>query len=198
LRPRNRSLELPRRTEPTTRINDQIRASIVRLVGDAGEQLGVKPISEARAYASQEGLDLVEVAAQADPPVCRVMDYGKHRYQEEQKAKQARKKQTRVKLHTIRLRPKIAENDYTWKKKQLLRFLEEDSKVKLVLLFRGREREHPERGRLLLDRLAEDVGERGRVEMLPILEGRSMTMVIAPTASHSNQGDDGSAPAGPR
>jgi translation initiation factor IF-3 len=155
----------------------------VRLVDEDGGQLGIRSLDEARAYAADKGLDLVEVAAAADPPVCRVMDYAKFRYQEEQKAKQSKKKSTQAHVKEIRVRPKIGVHDYTWKKKRLIQFLEERSKVKLVVLFRGREREHPDRGRAILERFADDVAELGEVEALPIFEGRSMTMVIAPRAS---------------
>ena len=175
-----RSLEPPRRTQPTTKTNEAIRAPSVRLVDEDGTQLGIRAITEARAYAEERGLDLVEVAPEADPPVCRLMDYAKYRYQEEQKAKQSRKSRTQVSLKEVRLRPKIGAHDYDWKKRRLAQFLEGRSKVKLVVLFRGREREHPERGRALLERLADDVTELGQVEAAPVFEGRSMTMVLAP------------------
>jgi translation initiation factor IF-3 len=149
-------------------------------VDDDGTQLGVRALDEARAYAEEKGLDLVEVAAAADPPVCRVMDYAKFRYREEQKAKQSRKNRTQISLKEIRLRPKIGVHDYGWKKRRLVEFLEARSKVKVVLLLRGRERDHPERGRALLERLALEVTELGQVEAAPMLEGRSMIMVLAP------------------
>jgi translation initiation factor IF-3 len=174
-----RSLELPRRAQPTTRTNNNIRASNVRLIAEDGTQLGIRPLAEALGYADEQGLDLVEVAV-ADPPVCRVMDYAKFRYQEEQKAKLSKKNQTQISLKEIRVRPKIGEHDFGWKRRQLLEFLEQRSKVKIVVLFRGREREHPERARELLRRLAEDAAELGEVEAAPIFEGRSMSMVVAP------------------
>jgi translation initiation factor IF-3 len=170
---------MPRRAQPATRTNANIRAANVRLIAEDGTQLGIRPLAEALSYADDRGLDLVEVAA-ADPPVCRVMDYGRFRYQEEQKAKLSKKNQTQISFKEIRVRPKIGEHDYGWKRRQLLEFLEHRSKVKIVVLFRGREREHPERARDLLRRFAEDAGELGEVEGVPIFEGRSMTMVITP------------------
>jgi translation initiation factor IF-3 len=178
-RSHTRSLEPPRRAQATARTNDGIRAPSVRLVDEDGRQLGVRSIDEARAYADDKGLDLVEVTA-ADPPVCRVMDYSKFRYQEEQKAKRSKKNRTQISLKEIRLRPKIGAHDYAWKQRRLAKFLEERSKVKVVVLFRGREREYPERGRALLERLANDVRDLGHVEAAPLFEGRSMTMVVAP------------------
>jgi translation initiation factor IF-3 len=174
-----RSFELPRRSQPAARTNDSIRAANVRLIGEDGTQFGIRALDEALRYADDKGLDLVEVAA-ADPPVCRVMDYAKFRYQEEQKAKLSRKKQTQIISKEIRVRPKIGEHDYAWKRRQLLEFLEQRTKVKIVVLFRGREREHPERARDLLRRFAIDAEECGVVEAAPLVEGRSMTMVLAP------------------
>jgi translation initiation factor IF-3 len=181
LRPRRGSFEPPRRPEPQTRINDAIRVPRVRLIGEDGEQLGIKTTDEAREYAYGKNLDLVEVAAQADPPVARVMDYGKYRYELEQKAKLARKHQTQVHVKEIKLRPKIGIHDYNTKKGHVVRFLHERAKVKVTIMFRGREREHPDRGRDLLMRLAEDVKEIGLIESQPLLEGRNMTMVLGPT-----------------
>jgi len=153
----------------------------VRLIDENGEQLGVKQTDEAREYAYARGLDLVEVAAQADPPVARVMDYGKYRYEQEQKAKAARKNQTQIHVKEIKLRPKIGQHDYETKKGHVLRFLNQRAKVKVTIMFRGREREHPDRGRDLLARLADEVRELGSIESQPLLEGRNMTMVLAPT-----------------
>ena len=153
----------------------------VRLIGEEGQQLGIKPTEEARTYAYGKGLDLVEVAAQADPPVAKVMDYGKYRYEQEQKAKQARKNQTQIHVKEIKLRPKIGIHDYETKKGHVVRFLNQRAKVKVTIMFRGREREHPDRGRDLLMRLADDVKELGIIETQPLLEGRNMTMVMAPT-----------------
>jgi translation initiation factor IF-3 len=153
----------------------------VRLIGENGEQLGIKTTDEAREYAYGKNLDLVEVAAQADPPVARVMDYGKYRYELEQKAKLARKHQTQINVKEIKLRPKIGIHDYETKKGHVERFLNQRAKVKVTIMFRGREREHPDRGRDLLMRLAEDVKEIGLIETQPLLEGRNMTMVLGPT-----------------
>jgi translation initiation factor IF-3 len=184
LRPRRRSgggFEAPRRPEPQTRINDAIRVPRVRLIGEDGQQLGIKTTDEAREYAYGKNLDLVEVAAQADPPVARVMDYGKYRYELEQKAKLARKHQTQINVKEIKLRPKIGTHDYETKKGHVERFLNQRAKVKVTIMFRGREREHPDRGRDLLMRLADDVKEIGLIETQPLLEGRNMTMVLGPT-----------------
>jgi translation initiation factor IF-3 len=152
----------------------------VRLIDSDGAQIGIKPTDEAREYAYKQNLDLVEVAAQADPPVCRVMDYGKYRYTEEQKAKLARKHQQQIHVKEIKLRPKIGVHDYETKKGHVVRFLNQRAKVKVTIMFRGRETTHPERGRDLLMRLAEDVKEIGLVESPPLLEGRNMTMLLAP------------------
>jgi len=174
-------MEPPRRPEPQTRINEAIRVPRVRLIGEEGQQLGIKTADDARTYAYGKGLDLVEVAAQADPPVAKVMDYGKYRYELEQKAKAARKNQTQINVKEIKLRPKIGVHDYETKKGHVVRFLHQRAKVKVTIMFRGREREHPDRGRDLLMRLAEDVKELGTIEIQPLLEGRNMTMVMAPT-----------------
>ena len=164
----------------TARINEQIGAQPVRLVAEDGSQLGVREADDARAYAYERGLDLVEVAADADPPVCRVMDYGRWRYEEERKLRQSRRNQVHVSLKEVRLRPKIGAHDYEWKRKQALHFLQSGSKVKAIVFFRGREREHPERGRQLIDRLAVDVDEVGKLEGTPVFESRTMTAVFAP------------------
>jgi len=141
----------------------------------------VKPIQEALDYAHGKDLDLVEVAAQADPPVARVMDYGKYRYEQEQKAKLARKHQISINVKEIKLRPKIGDHDYETKKGHVVRFLNQRAKVKVTIMFRGRETSHPERGRDLLMRLAEDVKEIGAVESPPLLDGRNMVMMLGPT-----------------
>jgi translation initiation factor IF-3 len=180
LRPR-RTVEPPSRPVPQARINDYIRASQVRLIDEDGAQLGIKPTKEAMQYAFDKGLDLVEVASQADPPVARVMDYGKYRYEQEQKAKLARKHQTQINIKEIKLRPKIGVHDYNTKKGHVERFLNQRAKVKVTIMFRGRETSHPERGRDLLLRLAEDVKEIGQIESQPLLDGRNMVMVLGPT-----------------
>jgi len=180
LRPRRR-VEPTRPVIPHSRINEDIRAPQVRLVDENGGQLGVKPIKEALDYAHGKDLDLVEVAAQANPPVARVMDYGKYRYEQEQKAKLARKHQISINVKEIKLRPKIGDHDYETKKGHVVRFLNQRAKVKVTIMFRGRETSHPERGRDLLMRLAEDVKEIGLVESPPLLDGRNMVMMLGPT-----------------
>ena len=155
----------------------------MRLVDSDGTQVGIKDTSEALEYAFSKNLDLVEVAAGADPPVCRIMDYGKYRYEQEQKAKLARKHQSQVHVKEIKLRPKIGTHDYETKKGHVARFLQQKAKVKVTIMFRGRETTHPERGHDLLMRLAEDVKELGQVESPPLLDGRNMVMVLAPAKS---------------
>ena len=162
----------------------------MRLIGEEGQQLGIKTTEEARTYAYGKGLDLVEVAAGADPPVAKVMDFGKYRYEQEQKAKAARKNQTQILIKEIKLRPKIGIHDYETKKGHVVRFLHQRAKVKVTIMFRGREREHPDRGRDLLMRLADDVQEIGTIEIQPLLEGRNMTMVIAPEKKVVKKSDD--------
>src|SRR2546423_9578512 len=175
--------------QPQDRINDAIRASQVRLIGENGEQLGIKPTREALEYAFSKNLDLVEVAAQADPPVAKVMDWGKYRYEQEQKAKLARKHQTQINVKEIKLRPKIGLHDYNTKKAHVERFLNQRAKVKVTIMFRGRETTHPERGRDLLMRLAEGVQENGQIESQPLLDGRNMVMVLAPTKNAGGKRD---------
>jgi translation initiation factor IF-3 len=189
LRPR-RTIEPPSRPVPQARINDYIRSSQVRLIDEDGAQLGIKPTKEAMQYAFDKGLDLVEVASQADPPVARVMDYGKYRYEQEQKAKLARKHQTQINIKEIKLRPKIGVHDYNTKKGHVERFLNQRAKVKVTIMFRGRETSHPERGRDLLLRLAEDVKEIGQIESQPLLDGRNMVMVLGPTKSAGMKRED--------
>ena len=171
----------PVRPVPQTRINENIRVPRVRLIDEDGTQLGIKQTKEALAHAESKGLDLVEVAAQADPPVAKVMDYGKYRYEQEQKAKLARKHQSQIHVKEIKLRPKIGVHDYNTKKGHVERFLNQRAKVKVTIMFRGRENLHPERGRDLLMRLAEDVKEIGQIESSPELDGRNMVMLLGPT-----------------
>ena len=180
MRPRRRP-EDRRVPQPQDRINENIRVPQVRLVGEDGEQIGIKSTDDAREYAYSKGLDLVEVAAGADPPVARVMDYGKYRYEQEQKAKLARKHQTQINVKEIKFRPKIGIHDYETKKGHVVRFLNQRAKVKVTIMFRGREQSHPERGRDLLMRLAEDVKEIGQIESPPLQDGRNMVMVLGPT-----------------
>jgi translation initiation factor IF-3 len=180
LRPR-RFVEQPSRPSQQVPINDAIRAPRVRLIDADGAQLGIKQTRDALEVAYTKDLDLVLVAPQADPPVARVMDWNKYRYEQEQKAKQARKHQSQIHVKEIKLRPKIAVNDYETKKGHVERFLNQRAKVKVTIMFRGRETTHPERGRDLLLRLAEDVKEIGTIESQPLLDGRNMVMVLGPT-----------------
>jgi translation initiation factor IF-3 len=178
LRPRRRFDQRPQ--EPTTRINDAIRVPQVRLIGADGEQIGIKSTEDALKYAWDKNLDLVEVAPDAKPPVCRVMDYSKYKYEQEQKAKLARKHQSTITIKEIKLRPKIDPHDYATKKGHVVRFLKNRDKVKVTIMFRGREMTHPERGRTLLLKLAEEVEELGIVESAPLQDGRNMVMMLAP------------------
>jgi translation initiation factor IF-3 len=169
---------VPRKREE--RINEEIRVPRVRLVDENGGQVGITATKEALEFAYGKGLDLVEVAAGADPPVARVMDYSKYRYEQEQRAKQARKHQLQIHIKEIKLRPKIGKHDYETKKGHVVRFLGQRAKVKVTIMFRGRETLHPDRGRDLLMRLAEDVKELGSIEQQPLLDGRNMVMVLGP------------------
>jgi translation initiation factor IF-3 len=153
----------------------------VLLIGANGEQLGVKPLPEALATAREEELDLVEVAPNANPPVCRIMNYGRYKYEQEQRRKESRKKATNVVVKEMKFRPKIDEHDYVTKMKHVERFLAEGSKVKLTIMFRGREVFHPELGLRILERVAEQVSEIAMVESAPRQDGRNMTMVLHPT-----------------
>ncbi|MEX2569945.1 MAG: translation initiation factor IF-3 [Gemmatimonadota bacterium] len=163
-----------------TRVNQQIRISPVRVIDPEGEQLGILPIEKALEAAEEHGLDLVEVAPMARPPVCRIMDYGKFRYEEQRKAREARKKQHRVDLKEVKMRPGIEDHDFEFKTRHARRFLEEGHKVKITMMFRGRQMAHPEIGREVLTRVVETVADVGKVESHPTMEARSMTMVLAP------------------
>jgi translation initiation factor IF-3 len=178
-----------------TRINERIRVREVLLIGDDGNKVGIVPTDEALKYAQERDLDLVEVAPEAKPPVCRVLDYSKYKYEQEQKAKQARKHQKQVNVREIKLRPKIADNDYETKKNHVVRFLKGDDRVKVTIMFRGREQTHPERGTALLMRLAEDVSDLGVIDQRPIQDGRNMTMLLSPVVKKPAEGDDAAAPA---
>ena len=164
-----------------TRINDRIRVPEVRLVGEDGKQIGVIKTSDALAYAQERDLDLVEVAPEARPPVCRVLDYSKYKYEQAQKQKAARRHQQQITVREIKFRPKIAQNDYETKRGHVARFLKHKDKVKITIMFRGREVTHPERGIALLDRLAGELGELAVVEQSPLQDGRNMTMLLAPS-----------------
>jgi translation initiation factor IF-3 len=165
----------------TTRINDRIRVPEVRLVGEDGNQIGVMKTPDALAYAQERDLDLVEVAPEARPPVCRVLDYSKYKYELAQKQKQQRKHQQQITIREIKFRPKIAQNDYDTKKHHVERFLKGKDKVKVTIMFRGREVTHPERGVALLNKLAEELGELAIVEQTPLQDGRNMTMMLGPS-----------------
>jgi translation initiation factor IF-3 len=168
----------------------------VRLVAPDGEQIGIKRIGEAFWLAEQLGLDLVEVAPEAKPPVVRLMDYGKYKYEQSVRRREARKKQSRTVIKEIKFKPKISKHDYEVKRRRVEDFLSGGDKVKVTLWFRGREVEHPELGREILDRLVSDVGELAEVEQTPRMDGRNMTMVLAPSrrAVRSQDGHETAAP----
>ncbi|HEY7069044.1 MAG TPA: translation initiation factor IF-3 [Acidimicrobiales bacterium] len=168
----------PANNEP--RINDRIRAREVRLVGPDGQQIGIKPLPEALSIARDNDLDLVEVAAQANPPVCRIMDYGKYKYEAAQKAKESRRKASNVSIKEMKYRPKISKGDFDTKTRKVERFLQDGHKVKVTLTFRGREMHHPELGRRILDDVVSAVEHLGKVEIFPRQDGRNMTMVLGP------------------
>ncbi|MHB8690092.1 MAG: translation initiation factor IF-3 [Solirubrobacteraceae bacterium] len=155
----------------------------VRLVGEDGKQIGVVKTSDALVYAQERDLDLVEVAPEARPPVCRVLDYSKYKYEQAQKLKAARKHQQQITIREIKFRPKIAQNDYDTKKGHVTRFLLGKDKVKITIMFRGREVTHPERGTALLDKLATELAEIAVIEQSPLQDGRNMTMMLAPSKS---------------
>jgi translation initiation factor IF-3 len=165
----------------STRINERIRVPEVRVIGDDGTQIGVMRTDEALRYAQERDLDLVEVAPEARPPVCRVLDYSKYKYEQSQKQKAARKHQQQITIREIKFRPKIAEQDYATKKRHVERFLKHKDKVKITIMFRGREVTHPERGQMILDRLAEELTELAIIEQRPNLDGRNMTMLLGPS-----------------
>ncbi|NND74872.1 MAG: translation initiation factor IF-3, partial [Ilumatobacter sp.] len=162
------------------RINDRIRSREVRLIGPTGDQLGIKPVPDALRMARGLDLDLVEVAPGANPPVCRIMDYGKFKYEEGQKAKEARKKSTNVSVKEVKYRPKIGKGDFETKTRNVLKFIDQGHKVKITLQFRGREMAHPELGSKILDDVLEAVGPVAKVDTQARFEGRSMTMVLSP------------------
>ena len=165
----------------TTRINERIRVPQVRLIGADGEQLGILDTAEALQRAQDADLDLVEVAPGSKPPVTRLLDYSKYKYEQEQKQKQARKHQQQITVREIKFRPKIAQHDYDTKKGHVARFLLHKYKVKVTIMFRGREVAHPERGVAILQRLAEELSALATVEQTPTLDGRNMAMMLAPS-----------------
>jgi translation initiation factor IF-3 len=176
-----------------TRINERIRVKEVRLIDADGGQVGVVAIDDALERAKAADLDLVEVAPEAKPPVCKLLDYSKYKYEQEQKAKQARKHQQQINVREIKLRPKIADHDYQTKKGHVLRFLRHQDKVKVTIMFRGRETAHPERGRALLKRLFDDLEGMATIEQEPEQEGRNMTMMLAPSKEAAALGKNGAA-----
>jgi translation initiation factor IF-3 len=186
----------------TTRINERIRVPEVRVIGEDGTQIGVMKTDEALRYAQDRDLDLVEVAPDSRPPVCRVLDYSKYKYEQAQKQKAARKHQKQIVIREIKFRPKIAEHDYATKKGHVERFLKHKDKVKITIMFRGREQAHPERGQMILDRLSQELEELAVIEQRPNLEGRNMTMVLGPSKAvlkgdfdKAPEGDEGAAAA---
>ena len=176
-----------------TRINERIRVPEVRLIDEEGNQVGVIKTDDAIAYAQERDLDLVEVAPEARPPVTRVLDYSKYKYEQAQKQKAARKHQQQITIREIKFRPKIAQHDYDTKKGHVRRFLTGKDKVKITIMFRGREVTHPDRGIALLDRLADELSDVGVIEQSPLQDGRNMTMMLAP--SRAVLAEDGRAPA---
>ena len=200
------AIAAPANNEP--RINDRIRAREVRLVAADGEQIGIRPLPEALAMAREQELDLVEVADKANPPVCRIMDYGKYKYEAAQRAKESRKKSTNIVVKEMKYRPKIGSGDFDTKTRKVEEFLGEGHKVKVTIMFRGREMQHPELGKKILDEIAAKVSDVARVEVVPKLDGRNMIMVLAPDkkaqaaaakrdAASSAEDDTGAAEPGP-
>ena len=162
------------------RVNEQIRISPVRLIQDAGEQIGIVSMDEARERATERKMDLVEVAPEARPPVVKMMDYGKYRYEAQRAARESRKKQHGIQVKEVKFRPGIEDHDYKFKLRHARRFLEEGNKVKLTMMFRGRQVTHPELGREVLIRVAGDLEDLGKLETRPSMEGRLMSMIVAP------------------
>ena len=162
------------------RRNEMIRAREVRVIGAEGEQLGILPRNDAIAAAKEAGLDLVEVAAQAEPPVCRIMDYGKFRYEQQKKKQDARKRQTVVQIKEIKVRPKTDDHDYETKVRHIRRFIEEGDRCKVTVFFRGREIVHKDRGLAILERVVQDLADVSKVDQEPRAEGRTLQMLLVP------------------
>ena len=162
------------------RRNEQIRARDVRVIGAEGEQIGILPRMEAIALAKEAGMDLVEVAATADPPVCRIMDFGKFKYEQQQKKKEAKKNQSVVQIREIKVRPKTDDHDYETKLRHIRRFLTDGDRCKVTVFFRGREIVHKDRGQAILERVIEDTKDIGKVEQEPSAEGRTLQMLLMP------------------
>ena len=169
------------------RVNERVKGTEFRLVGEKGEQLGIMLLYQAREVAKKHNLDLVEVAPEAKPPVCRLMDYGKYKYEQTRKEREARKTQRLTLLREIRLRPKIGEHDFIAKEKSAKRFLEGGDKVKVTIMFRGRENAHPELGLRLLDRVSESFKELALVEKRPTREGARLHIILAPQTAQKNK-----------
>ena len=165
------------------RINEEIRAREIRVIADDGEQLGIMSSREALQLAQERHLDLVEIAPTAKPPVCRIMDYGKYRYEQQKRDKEARKKQKTFDIKEVKLRPGIEDHDFGVKFKNAVRFLEDGDKVKITIMFRGRELSHPELGEALLNKMAEQLKDICIIEREPKLEGKNMIMIVAPKAN---------------
>jgi translation initiation factor IF-3 len=157
-----------------------IRAREVRVISSDGEHIGVLPMEEALEMATAQGLDLVEVSPDAEPPVCKIIDYGKYRYQQDKRGREAKKKQRVIQIKEVRMRPKTEENDYQVKSRQIRRFLEEGNKAKVSMRFRGREHEHAALGQQKLERLMQDMQDIATIEQAPQMEGRILTLVLAP------------------
>jgi translation initiation factor IF-3 len=178
-----------------TRINERIRVPEVRLIDETGQQVGIMKTQDALRRAQEKDLDLVEVAPDAKPPVVRILDYSKYKYEQVQKQKAARKHQTQINVREIKFRPKIAQHDYDTKKGHVIRFLRGRDKVKVTIMFRGREMAHPERGEMILNRLAEELGELAVVEQRPQQDGRNMTMMLGPGKTEPETGEHEVVPA---
>jgi len=174
----HRSPVRPREEGP--RVNDRIRAREVLVIDENGEKRGVMPVEEALALAEEAGLDLVEVAPNAEPPVCKILDYGKYKYQAQKRAAEARKKQKTIEVKEVKMRPTIDTHDYEVKMRNLRKFLAKGDKVKVTVRFRGRELAHTELGRELMERVLADAGDEAKVELMPKMEGRQMVMILAP------------------
>ncbi len=175
------------------RVNERIRVREVRLIDDEGNQLGIVPTPEAMNMAKERGIDLVEVAPQANPPVCKLLDYGKYKFEQEKKNRESKKKQKQLRMKEIRMQPKIESHDMQFKTKHIREFLDEGNKVKVTVRFRGREMAHTELGRDVLNRILELLGEEYQVERKPAMEGRFMSMIVGPSAKKpKKQKDEGS------
>ncbi|MBE6102781.1 MAG: translation initiation factor IF-3 [Selenomonas ruminantium] len=177
------------------RINEQIHIREVRVTSATGEQLGIMPTREALRMAEEQHLDLVEVAPKAKPPVCRIMDFGKYRYEQQKREKEAKKKQKTISIKEVKLRPNIEQHDFDVKVKNAVRFVQEGNKVKVTIMFRGRELSHPELGREILDRVAATLGDTVSIERTAKLEGKNMTMILAPKAQKAAKKPQAPAPA---